>query len=116
MGTVIYHNPNCTKSRLTLALLQEHGIEPEIVEYLHTPPDAATLTHILQQLGISAREFMRTGEDDYKAAKDELTNLSDAELVAWMIDHPKVIERPVVVTEKGARIGRPPENVLEIIN
>ncbi len=116
MSTIIYHNPKCTKSRLTLALLQEHGIEPEIIEYLQTPPDAATLTNILQQLGISPGQFMRTGEDEYKAAKDELANLSEAELIAWIIDHPKVIQRPIVITKKGARIGRPPENVLEIIN
>jgi arsenate reductase len=115
MSTIIYHNPQCTKSRLTLALLQEHGIEPEIIEYLQTPPDAATLNNILQQLGISPSDFMRTGEDAYKAAKDELANLSEAELIAWIIDHPKVIERPIVITKKGARIGRPPENVLEII-
>jgi arsenate reductase len=115
MSTVIYHNPRCSKSRQTLALLQENGIEPEIVEYLQSPPDAKTLSSILQQLGISARELIRTGEDDYKAAGDKLADLSDSQLVAWMIEHPKVIQRPVVITDKGARIGRPPESVLEII-
>ena len=115
MSTIIYHNPRCSKSRQTLALLQENGIEPQIVEYLQSPPDATTLTHILQQLGISAGELIRTGEDDYKAAGDRLTSLSEADLIAWMVNHPKVIQRPIVVTDKGARIGRPPEAVLEII-
>ena len=115
MSTIIYHNPRCSKSRQTLALLQEHGIEPEIVEYLQTPPDATTLAHILKQLGISPGELIRTGEDEYKNASDELADLSNAELMNWMIRHPKVIQRPIVVTEKGARIGRPPEDVLEII-
>ena len=116
MSTVLYHNPRCSKSRQTLALLQEKGIEPEIVEYLQAPPDASTLVNILQQLGMSARELIRTGEEEFKAAKDELTDLSDAELTAWMVEHPKVIQRPILVTEKGARIGRPPEAVLEIIS
>jgi arsenate reductase len=115
MRTVIYHNPRCSKSRQTLALLQERGIEPKIVEYLQSPPDAATLAIILTQLNISARELMRTGEDDYKAAKDELAEKSETDLIAWMIEHPKVIQRPIVVTAQGARIGRPPQDVLEII-
>ena len=76
MSTVIYHNPRCSKSRQTLALLKENGIEPQIVEYLQSPPDVATLTHILKQLGISAGELIRTGEDDYKATGDQLTSLS----------------------------------------
>jgi len=115
MRTVIYHNPRCSKSRQTLALLQERGIEPKIVEYLQSPPDAATLANILTQLNISARELMRTGEDDYKAAKDELADKNETDLIACMIEHPKVIQRPIVVTAQGARIGRPPEYVLEII-
>jgi len=116
MGTILYHNPRCSKSRQTLALLQEKGIEPEIIEYLQSPPDANTLANILQQLGLSARELIRTGEEEYKAAKDKLTGLSDTELVTWIIEHPKVIQRPIVVTNNGARIGRPPEAVLEIIS
>jgi arsenate reductase len=115
MSTVIYHNPRCSKSRKTLDLLQQKGIDPEIVEYLQTPPDAATLANILQQLGMAPGELIRTGEDEYKSASEELADLTDAELVNWMIRHPKTIERPIVVTEKGARIGRPPENILEII-
>jgi len=116
MSTVLYHNPRCSKSRQTLALLQEKGIEPEIVEYLQAPPDASTLANILQQLGISARELIRTGEAEFKGAKDKLTDLNDAELAAWIVAHPKVIQRPILVTDKGARIGRPPEAVLEIIS
>jgi arsenate reductase len=115
MRTVIYHNPRCSKSRQTLALLQERGIEPKIVEYLQSPPNAATLANILTQLNISARELIRTGEDDYKVAKDELADMNDTDLMAWMIEHPKVIQRPIVVTAQGARIGRPPQDVLKII-
>jgi arsenate reductase len=116
LRTVIYHNPNCSKSRQTLALLEERGLKPDVIEYLKTPPDAATLGNILQQLGMTALEFMRKGEDEYKAAQVELHNMSDAEQIAWLTKHPRVIERPVVVTAKGARIGRPPEQVLEILD
>ena len=116
MNALIYHNPRCSKSRQTLALLQEKGITPEIVEYLETPPDALTLNNILQQLGLEARELIRTGEDEYKNQKDAVADMDAAQLVAWMIEHPKVIERPIVVTAIGARIGRPPESVLEIID
>ena len=116
MNALIYHNPRCSKSRQTLALLQEKGITPEIVEYLETPPDALTLNNILQQLGLEARELIRTGEDEYKNQKDAVAEMDTAQLVAWMIEHPKVIERPIVVTANGARIGRPPESVLEIID
>jgi len=116
MSTVIYHNPRCSKSRQTLALLEANGITPTVIEYLQAPPAAATLADILQKLGISAREPMRTGEDDYKAAGDKLAAMSDKELVAWLIEHPQVIQRPIVVTDQGARIGRPPEAILEIIN
>jgi arsenate reductase len=116
MNTLIYHNPRCSKSRQTLALLLEKGITPEIVEYLETPPDAPTLSSILQQLGLEAHELIRTGEDEYKNQKDAVADMDAAQLVAWMIEHPKVIERPIVVTAIGARIGRPPESVLEIID
>lgn len=115
MSTVIYHNPRCSKSRQTLALLQERGIEPEIVEYLTAPPDAATLTRVVAALGIGPRELIRTGEDEYKQAKDQVSTMDDAQIVKWMIANPKVIQRPIVITGKGARVGRPPESVLEII-
>ena len=115
MSHTIYHNPRCSKSRQTLELLEANNIDPVIVEYLQTPPDAETLTDILKQLNISARELIRTGEEEYKTVQAELAELNDAALITWMTQHPKVIQRPIVVTEKGACIGRPPENVLEIL-
>ena len=115
LRTVIYHNPNCSKSRQTLALLQGRGIEPEIIEYLKAPPDIAALTSLLEKLGVTPLEFMRKGENDYKAAEAELHKMSNVEQIVWLAAHPRVIERPVVVTAKGARIGRPPEQVLEIL-
>jgi arsenate reductase len=115
MNVTIYHNPRCSKSRQTLALLEEQGITPAIVEYLQNPPDAAELSEIISKLGITPRELMRTGEDDYKADREQLANLDDAALTNWLSAHPKVIQRPLVITDKGARIGRPPENVLEVL-
>ena len=111
----IYHNPRCSKSRNTLALLEENGISPTVIEYLKTPPNADELNNILTQLGISARELMRAGEDEFKAARDQVEAMDNAAQITWLTQNPKVIERPIVVSEKGARIGRPPENVLEII-
>jgi len=115
MTAIIYHNPRCSKSRQTLALLEEHGKEVTVIEYLRTPPDAATLEKTLTQLGMGAHELMRTGEEEYKTVKDEVAAMNNEQAIAWLILHPKVIERPIVVTDKGARIGRPPESVLEII-
>lgn len=115
MQATIYHNPRCSKSRQTLALLQENGIEPEIIEYLRTPPDVTTLTSLLQQLGKTPGELMRTGEAEYKQARDQVAQMDEAEQIAWMVTNPKVIERPIVVTTNGARVGRPPESVLEIL-
>ncbi|MDP6436391.1 MAG: arsenate reductase (glutaredoxin) [Gammaproteobacteria bacterium] len=116
MPVKIYHNPRCSKSRQTLALLEERGVEPEIIEYLNTPPDADTLVNICAQLGISVHELMRTGEDEYQAAQAELEGLDEAQLANWLAGNPRVIQRPIVVTDKGARIGRPPESVLEILD
>ncbi|HJP04890.1 MAG: arsenate reductase (glutaredoxin) [Chromatiales bacterium] len=115
MPVKIYHNPHCSKSRQTLALLNERGINPDIIEYLQTPPDADTLVNICAQLGIGVHELMRTGEDEYKAAQADLEGLDDAGLARWLAANPRVIQRPIVVTDKGARIGRPPEGVLEIL-
>lgn len=115
MSVTIYHNPRCSKSRATLALLEERGLRPTVVEYLTDPPDAKTLGSILKQLGRNASELMRTGEDEYKQAKQHLTTLDETALLDWLCAHPRVLERPIVVTPKGARIGRPPENVLEIL-
>ncbi|PLR21708.1 arsenate reductase (glutaredoxin) [Pantoea endophytica] len=112
----IYHNPRCSKSRETLALLQERGIKPDVVLYLETPPDVPTLKRLLKQLGMhSARELMRRKEDLYQELALADSALSEAQLLQAMVDHPKLIERPIVIKGEQARIGRPPEAVLEII-
>ncbi len=115
MSVIIYHNPRCSKSRQTLALLREHGVEPEIVLYLQDPPTVETLKSLQAKLGFaSAREFMRTGEADYKAL--DLKNEQDeSKLLSAMATHPKLIERPIVVNGNTAALGRPPENVLNIL-
>ncbi|MBY6191961.1 arsenate reductase (glutaredoxin) [Microbulbifer agarilyticus] len=111
----IYHNPRCSKSRQTLQLLQENNIEPEIVLYLETPPDAAALKTILGKLGIAPRDLLRKGEDAYKELNLKDTSHSDDDLIDAMVSHPKLIERPIVVKGDKAVLGRPPENVLELI-
>jgi arsenate reductase len=111
----IYHNPRCSKSRETLALLQNQGLEPEIVLYLQDPPDAATLKSLLKALGISPRELLRTKEEEYKSLGLADAALSDAELIRIMSAHPKLIERPIVVKGKRAALGRPPEAVLQLL-
>ncbi|EPP6260562.1 arsenate reductase (glutaredoxin) [Cronobacter sakazakii] len=112
----IYHNPCCSKSRETLSLLTERGIEPDVVLYLETPPDAATIKTLLNQLGFSqARELMRTKEDLYKTLNLADPSLSEEALIQAMVDNPKLIERPIVISHGKARLGRPPEQVLEIL-
>ena len=112
----IYHNPRCSKSRDTLSLLKSNGVEPEVVLYLETPPDAQTIRQLLYMLGMgSARELMRQKEDLYKSLNLDDTRLTEAELVQAMVDNPKLIERPIVVANGKARIGRPPEEVLDIL-
>ncbi|MGK3130461.1 arsenate reductase (glutaredoxin) [Pantoea sp. C8B4] len=112
----IYHNPRCSKSRETLALLQDKGIEPEVVLYLETPPDVQALKKVLRQLGMSsARDLMRRKEDLYKELNLADMQLSEGQLLQAMVDNPKLIERPIVINGDQARIGRPPEAVLEII-
>ncbi|ELY3596864.1 arsenate reductase (glutaredoxin) [Cronobacter turicensis] len=112
----IYHNPRCSKSRETLSLLTERGIEPDVVLYLETPPDAATIKTLLKQLGFSqARELMRTKEELYKTLNLADASLSEEALIQAMVDNPKLIERPIVVSHGKARLGRPPEQVLEIL-
>ena len=111
----IYHNPRCSKSRQTLALLEENGVKPEVVLYLETPPNADTLRGLLSKLGITARQLLRTGEDPYKENNLSDASLSEDALIQAMVDHPKLIERPIVVKGAKAVIGRPPENVLELI-
>ncbi|WP_058913272.1 arsenate reductase (glutaredoxin) [Entomohabitans teleogrylli] len=115
-GVIIYHNPRCSKSRETLALLNERGVEPQVVLYLETPPDAATVKKLLAMLGMhSARELMRQKEDLYKELHLADTGLSETALIQAIVEHPKLMERPIVVKDGQARIGRPPEQVLEIL-
>lgn len=112
----IYHNPRCSKSRDTLSLLKSNGIEPEVVLYLETPPDAQTIRQLLKMLDMgSARELMRQKEDLYKSLNLNDKTLSEERLIQAMVDNPKLIERPIVVANGKARIGRPPEDVLEIV-
>lgn len=111
----IYHNPRCSKSRQTLALLEEQGIEPQIVKYLEDTPNADELKAVLAKLGISARDLLRKKEAEYKEAGLDNDGLSDDDVIAKMIEFPKLIERPIVVKGDAARIGRPPESVLEIL-
>ncbi|MTI14773.1 arsenate reductase (glutaredoxin) [Sansalvadorimonas verongulae] len=114
-AVTIYHNPRCSKSRQTLQLLQENGVEPEVVLYLEDTPPLETLARIIVMLGVSVREFMRTGESAYKDNNLKDSSLSDRQLLEAMVEHPKLIQRPVVLANGQARIGRPPESVLEIL-
>lgn len=115
-NVTIYHNPRCSKSRETLALLEQHGVEPQVVLYLDTPPSVAELKKLLQELGFtSACELMRKKEDLYKELDLADENLSEEQLLQAMVSNPKLIERPIVVKGGKARIGRPPEQVLEIL-
>lgn len=111
----IYHNPRCSKSRNTLQIIEEAGIEPEIVLYLQTPPSAEEIKDLLAKLGMSARELLRKGEDDYKANNLSDENLSEDQLIQFMVQYPKLIERPIVVKGKKAVLGRPPENVQALL-
>jgi len=115
MSVTIYHNPRCSKSRQTLALLQEQGIEPRVVEYLNDTPDAATLDRILKQLKMEPRELMRRKEAPYKDLGLGDPALERDALIAAMVENPILIERPIVVKGAKAALGRPPENVLEIL-
>ena len=111
----IYHNPRCSKSRQTLELIKNQDIEPEIVFYLETPLDAKTIAGLLKKLGISARQLLRKGEQAYKEHNLSDTSLSETQLIEAMVKSPKLIERPIVVVDNKAIIGRPPELVLEIL-
>lgn len=111
----IYHNPRCSKSRQTLALLQERGLEPEIVRYLETPPDAATLRALLNMLGLAPRALMRRKEAPYKDLNLADESLSETDLIEAMVANPVLIERPIVTADGKAAIGRPPEQVLSIL-
>ena len=110
----IYHNPRCSKSRATMALLESRGIDAEIIEYLKSPPDAGTLAGLLEKLGIPARDLVRKGEKAFKSAGVDLEAASDSSVIELMTTHPVLIQRPIVETAEAARIGRPPEQVLEL--
>ncbi len=112
----IYHNPRCSKSRQTLALLEDSGATVEIVLYLDSPPTDAGLVSLLGKLGMTARELMRKGEDVYREKSLSDESLAEAQLIAAMVAHPILIERPIVVAGDRAMIGRPPEGVLELLD
>ena len=111
----LYHNPRCSKSRSALQLLEARGLTPTIVRYLETPPSASQLQDLLSKLGLNARQLLHTGEDEYQALGLVDLGLSEAQLIAAMVAHPKLIERPILVVDDQAVIGRPPEKVLEIL-
>ena len=114
MDAKIYHNPRCSKSRATLALLEERGVEPEVVEYLKTPPTRDELKALLAKLGIKASDLIRRNEQAFKDSGKDLS-APDDELIDLMVQNPILIERPIVVVGDRARIGRPPESVLDIV-
>ncbi len=111
----LYHNPRCSKSRGALELLEAQGLTPEIVHYLETPPTAAELCALLDKLELAPRQLLRTGEDEYKALNLANPELSDAALIDAMVEHPRLIERPILVSGHKAVIGRPPAKILEIL-
>ncbi|KGD72457.1 arsenate reductase [Tatumella morbirosei] len=116
MTLQIYHNPRCSKSRETLQLLQQQGLQPEIILYLDNPPDVATLKNLLKKLGFSEpRQLIRKGEEIYKQLGLTSPSLTDEALLSAMAEHPKLIERPIVINGDQAKLGRPPENVLTIL-
>jgi len=113
--TRIFHNPRCSKSRQTLELLREQGVEPDIIRYLETPPTEQILEQILTVLDITPRELMRTGEKEYKELGLDDPELGREMLIKAMVDTPKLIERPIVIRGNKVALGRPPENVLNIL-
>ncbi len=115
MSVKIYHNPRCSKSRMTLELLQGRDIDPEVVKYLETPPTTAELEQILTMLGIEPQALMRKKEAEYKEAGLDQPGLSRAEQIERMVANPRVIERPIVIHGNRAAVGRPPEQVLDIL-
>jgi arsenate reductase len=114
-AVTIYHNPRCSKSRQTLELLREQGIDPEVIEYLQSPPDEKTLGELLEKLGLAPGELLRTKEDEYQELGLDAKKDDPAALIRAMVENPILIERPIVVKGDQARLGRPPEQVLEIL-
>ena len=115
MKVTMYHNPRCSKSRAALKLLREGGIEPEIIEYLQTPPSAGQVDRILNMLGVEPRRIMRRKENAYAALGLDNENLTRQELIQAIVTHPILLERPIVVANGKAALGRPPEEVLTIL-
>lgn len=115
MTVKIYHNPRCSKSRQTLQLLTARDLAPDVVEYLKTPPSAEELDAILSQLGLEPRDLMRRKETEYKEHHLDNPDLTRDQLIAAMVTHPKLIERPIVIKDGKAALGRPPERVLDIL-
>ena len=117
MKLTIYHNPRCSKSRKTLQILQERGIEPDIRLYLDEPPAAATLIRLAALLGQPLQALLRRGEDEFRQARASLDLDDEQALADWLERHPRVLERPIVVDEDSSRavMGRPPENVLDLL-
>ena len=113
--TTIYHNPRCSKSRQTLELLRTHGVEPEIELYLESPLDAQAITDLLDNLRIGAAQLVRRSEQDFKDNNLGRADITEDELIAAMVKYPKLIERPIVVSGDRAVLGRPPENILELL-
>lgn len=117
MNLTIYHNPRCSKSRQTLELIRSHSIEPTIVEYLSATPPAGEILRLARALSVDVADLLRTGEADYASAGDSLPAGDNEALADWLNSHPKVLQRPIVVDNDSGRaiIGRPPENVLELL-
>lgn len=113
----IYHNPRCSKSRATLRLIEDAGVSPDIVTYLETPPTGERIAELAGMIGVPVRDLLRKGESDFKEATDLPDLDDDAALAGWLSAHPRVLERPIVVDSASGRavIGRPPENVEELL-
>ncbi len=115
MSVKIYHNPRCSTCRQTMALLEEKGVEAEVIEYLDTPPSEDELKEIIEMLGIKPRDLMRKKEKIYKELELKDDSLPDHALIMAMVSHPQLIERPIVIKDGKAAIGRPPKLVLDIL-
>ncbi|KAA3633474.1 MAG: arsenate reductase (glutaredoxin) [Proteobacteria bacterium] len=116
MNVIMFHNPRCSKSRETLALLNDRGAQVEIVEYLNTPPDTNTLRALVDKLGVTARDIVRTGESAYRELGLADPGISDDAVLEAIASHPILLQRPIVVRDGKAALGRPPENVLALLD
>ena len=112
---IIFHNPRCSKSRQTLQILKDNECDTEIILYLETTIDQSVLVDVIKTISLSPRELLRKGEQEFKDNDLKNKNLSNQEIIEFMVKHPKLIERPIVIKDNKAILGRPPENVLELI-